>query len=174
MAPCELSNYISLLNGKRCHLDPSLEACFVNLDMPAPRPRPINFAKWSAFFLSQSQQSTHFLLPPKSLLQRCHPSKRTIYNLISPDIPLTKMSYLYSIILIIIAVMSFVESFVPSATTHHQSLHILHSTTAPPFFFATTEVDTDAPVPANPASASGPLDHDVSIYFFMLYASWYD
>ena len=74
-----------------------------------------------------------------------------------------KMSLNLYTILIIIAAVSVVEGFVvPSTTAHQQSLCILHST-ATPFFFATTEVDNDAPIPANPASASGPLDHEVSM-----------
>lgn len=70
---------------------------------------------------------------------------------------------LYTILIIIAAVSVVVEGFVVPSNTQQQSLlYILHST-ATPFFFATTEVDNDAPIPANPASASGPLDHEVSM-----------
>lgn len=69
---------------------------------------------------------------------------------------------LYTILIIIAAVSVVVEGFVVPSNTQQQSLCILHST-ATPFFFATTEVDNDAPIPANPASASGPLDHEVSM-----------
>ena len=74
-----------------------------------------------------------------------------------------KMSLNLYTILVIIAAVSVVDGFVVPSNTQQQSLlYILHST-ATPFFFATTEVDNDAPIPANPASASGPLDHEVSM-----------